>query len=72
MQRFSGIPNVAHGASEGEEDDDEGQVGELGTARSISETSSTAPCATVVDPYSAVSHIPRFGDVNMNALDVYL
>jgi hypothetical protein len=28
---------------------DEG--GELGTARSISETSSTAPCATFVDPF---------------------
>jgi len=32
------------------EDDDEGESGELETARSISETSSTAPCATFVYP----------------------
>ncbi len=41
-----GIPNVVHGASEGD-------GGELGTARSISETSSTAPCTTFVDPISS-------------------
>ncbi len=52
--------------------DDEGQGGELGTACSISETSSAAPCATFVDPYLAVSHIPRFGDADMSVLDAYL
>jgi len=35
--------------------EDEG--GELGTARSISETSSTAPCATFMDPFLEAEEI---------------
>ncbi len=40
-------PNVAHGTSEGDGVTKD-ERGELGSARSISETSSTAPCASYV------------------------
>ncbi len=42
---------MLEGESEGEDmSKDEGEGGELGTSRSLSETSSTAPYATFVDP----------------------
>jgi len=55
--------NVAHGASEGE---DEG--GELATARSITETSATAPCTTFMGPFLEKV---VFGRRNLTPLQVF-
>jgi hypothetical protein len=43
-----------------DEGNDEGEDGELGTARSISETSSTAPCPTFVNQLAYYTMFPIY------------